>query len=120
MPMRLPLRKIRHLCALLLTIPTLGFAFSSGCEQETNTLCRDVEPGEGRLTSCIIRNKTGFSSTCTPEVLTFIESRRQFTQACKAERKKLCPSITTGKGQLYSCLKLNEHKLSTNCRQKVE
>lgn len=108
------------LCFSLGAFSLNAFALSNNCDQEANTLCQGVSPGEGRLTACIAQQKAKFTPQCKPEVLGFLEQRRQLGKACRGDIKKYCAGTKPGRGQVLSCLTLHKEQLSTECQRQIE
>ena len=101
-------------------VSTTASAYTPACYKEVRQICSDVEPGEGRLTNCVVRSQSQFSVSCRPEVHAVIEQRGRFTSLCKENAKSLCPGIKPGKGRLYSCLKFNEQLLTSACKAQLQ
>ena len=107
------------ICCGLGIVSLEASALSNSCDQEANTLCQGITPGEGRLTSCITQNKARFTPQCKPEVFGFLEQRRQFGKSCRSDAKKYCAGTKPGRGQLLSCLALHKEQLSPGCQQQI-
>lgn len=117
---RQPLRLRLVPLLFALGMPIGAAAYTPACYKQVKQFCGDIEPGAGRLTDCVVRNQPQFSSACRPEVHAVIEQRGRFSHACKANAEKLCPGIKPGQGRLYACLKFNEDRLTTSCKQQLE
>lgn len=100
-------------------VPSSASAYTPACYKEVQQICGDVEPGEGRLTGCIVRNQSQFSVSCRPEVHAVIEQRGRFASLCKESVETLCPDVKPGKGRLYSCLKFHEQLLPSSCKAQL-
>src|SRR3954464_1194236 len=82
------------------------------CASDIKTLCGGIQPGEGRIKSCIKSHLTELSQTCGDRVLTVAVSGK----VCKTDVTKLCTGIAPGAGGIRACIKLHMAEVSDSCK----
>jgi len=97
--------------------------FEQGCEDELETYCQTVTPGEGRGLACIYAHKDKLSGKCENALYESAEEFRNaanklnaFVGACQADIVKLCSKVAIGEGRILKCLDENQEKISAGCR----
>lgn len=86
-----------------------------GCEEEIQTYCSQVTPGEGRGLACLYAHKDKLSGRCEYALydaavqleraiaaLTFVASE------CDEDLRERCAGVEVGEGRIVECLKSNE------------
>ena len=101
--------------------------FSEGCQQELNTFCKDVTPGEGRLLACLYAFQDKLSPSCEYAVYDSMgQLNRTLTNVsyaigeCRDDLKSYCSEIKVGEGRLLDCLNRNEDKVSSRCNSALK
>ena len=84
------------------------------CASDIKTLCVGIQPGEGRIKSCIKSHLTELSQTCEDRVLTVAVSGK----VCKTDVTKLCAGIAPGAGGIRACIKLHMAEVSDFARMR--
>jgi hypothetical protein len=82
------------------------------CAGDIKKLCAGIQPGEGRIKTCIKSHLTELSQTCEDSVLTVAVTG----QVCKADVTKLCAGIVPGTGGIRACIKSHMAEVSDPCR----
>jgi hypothetical protein len=96
--------------------------FTTGCQQELTTFCKDVTPGEGRILACLY----AFQDKLTPRCeYALYDSAGQLDRTltnlsyavgeCRDDLKTLCADIKPGEGRILDCLNKNKAKVSARC-----
>ena len=117
---------------LLITLPALAGAgpvetFAKGCQQELETYCKDVAPGEGRLLACLYAHGDKVSTRCE---LAVYDAAAQLERAintlayvageCEDDLVRLCSDVAPGEGRLLTCLDSKAEKVSERCKRAVK
>ena len=69
---------------------------------DTESLCKDVEPGGGRLYRCLAEKEAELSNTCKKRLAELRASGAE----CKADIEKFCASVPHTRGKLAECLRV--------------
>lgn len=112
--------------ALLLSVLALaapaGAEGTGPCKADKERLCKDVEPGEGRILECVKAHEAELSEKCKAmsgrmkEKLEKMRAMKGKAEACKADKEKFCKDVQPGEGRIVECLKAHEAELSEGCR----
>ena len=86
---------------------------SKPCAGDIKTLCVGIQPGEGRIKTCIKSHLTDLSPACQDRLLTVAVSGK----VCKADVAKLCAGIEPGTGGIRACIKSHMAEVSDPCRE---
>lgn len=102
--------------------PTLSADFLLACGQDIPQYCSAVEPGYGRLISCLYAHELVLSDSCSQatnemsDILdTIFASIREVVQACSADIRVQCADVAAGEGRVFMCLAANRQVLSDDC-----
>ena len=100
------------------------------CEQDIDTYCGHVKPGEGRIMGCLYSNDDKISSQCgmalndaTLQFETVVAQVSEVIDACETERETFCPTAEWGHGGVVKCLAMQSHtveSVSMGCRLVLE
>ncbi|KAG2448959.1 hypothetical protein HYH02_005713 [Chlamydomonas schloesseri] len=98
------------------------------CKEEIATMCKGIQPGEGRVISCLRDNRANITGElCRRQVLRLlgflVEDHRldaKLTQACTSDVQKFCGGVEVGDGQVHDCLRRSADHLSPECRAAEE
>ena len=85
---------------------------SKPCAGDIKTLCAGIQPGEGRIKTCIKSHLTDLSPACQDRLLTVAVSGK----VCEADVAKLCAGIEPGTGGIRACIKSHMADVSDPCR----
>ena len=84
------------------------------CAVDVKKFCNDVQPGEGRVITCLINHKDQLGDAC----IQFLYPKQpRGSESCTHDVKKFCNKLQPGAGRVITCLIDNEAKLSDACRQ---
>ena len=96
--------------------------FTSGCQKELTTFCKDVTPGEGRIIACLYAFQDKLSPRCEYALYDSVSQLdRTLTNLsyaiseCRDDLKANCADVKPGEGRLLDCLSKNEAKVSNRC-----
>lgn len=99
----------------------------NACAADVSTYCDAVEPGHGRLLSCLYAHETVISEACQEatgdmaDLLDmFFEGTRVVQQQCSGDIRSLCGEIDPGEGRIFSCLDEHRAELSDGCKGVME
>ena len=90
----------------------LNPSLAKACEQEIDSLCRDINPGHGEVMECLKENyKKIDNHKCRAEIKeALIEERTDIMadpvlhEACQRSVAKHCADISHGRGRILQCL----------------
>jgi hypothetical protein len=89
------------------------------CVADAKKLCKDVQPGEGRVARCMKEHENELSPACKENIKKMKEKSREVAEACEDDAAKLCKGVEPGKGRILRCLKSHEGELSAACRKQM-
>jgi hypothetical protein len=89
------------------------------CKADVEKLCKDVQPGEGKVLGCLKDHKADLSPGCTANLKQVQATMKQVSQACEPDVEKFCFDTPMGKGGIASCLKKHSDELSPDCKAAV-
>lgn len=108
--------------ASLATAPAGASDILEACSADIKTYCSAVEPGYGRLISCLYAHELVISDACDAatsdmsDILdTMFASLRTVVEQCSGDIQKLCEGVAPGEGRIFTCLATNEKDLSDGC-----
>jgi hypothetical protein len=94
-------------------------AEQGACKADVEKLCKDVQPGEGRILECMKTHQKELSPKCTAQVKHVQAGLKQVSNACEADVERFCWDTPAGKGGIGSCLKKHSDELSSGCKDAV-
>lgn len=89
------------------------------CRADVQKLCKGVQPGGGRIASCLKQHESEVSPGCKARIAEAKEEGKEFADACKADAESLCKGVQPGQGRVMRCLMDHKDKVSANCRSKI-
>jgi hypothetical protein len=95
-------------------------AISADCEGDVYRLCRDVEPGEGRVARCLKDHESELSQSCQGAFNTWRLGRMELVAACSGDIAKHCQMVPEGGGRIWVCLREHRKDLTSDCRAAVD
>jgi len=97
-------------------------AVIKACQNDLETYCGQVTPGEQRLIACVYAHEDKLSDQCTYALYQASAVLEQVAQAvayvgksCRDDIKEHCKSVEIGKGRMLACLKSHTNELSGTC-----
>lgn len=110
----------------VIAAPLSAQSIFEACEEEIATHCSAVEPGDGRLISCLYAHENLASEACdaaTTERLDLLDQFffrvRTVYEACVADAYTHCNETERGGGRLIACLKDAGDAVSGGCREQL-
>ena len=85
--------------------------FAEACNGDAKTICKEVQPGEGRVLRCLVENKEKLSSACRAQIA---EGERR--HPCMKDMERLCKGVQPGEGRMMECMKQHEAEFSPECK----
>jgi Golgi apparatus protein 1 len=93
------------------------------CRADVERLCKNVQPGGGRVAQCLKDNEASVSAECKEHMAKMREHMHQrmkaFDEACKGDVEQYCKDVQPGQGRMVRCLRDNEAKLSASCKEQL-
>jgi hypothetical protein len=89
------------------------------CRADVERLCKDVQPGGGRVAQCLKDNEASVSPACKERMAKVSERMQAFNQACKGDVEQYCKNVQPGQGRMMRCLHDNQAKLSASCKEQL-
>ena len=104
--------------ALAALFTTAG-AQQGPCADDVAKLCKDVQPGEGRIIECLKTHEKEVSPKCATHVKEVKAELKKVSDACEPDIEKFCWETPMGKGGIAKCLKKHSADLSPDCKTAV-
>jgi hypothetical protein len=92
----------------------------AACEGDVSKLCKDVQPGDGRVVTCLKDNESRLSTGCQSAFNDWRLERMKLTSACAGDLGKWCQQVPEGGGRILRCLREHSAQLTSDCRSAVE
>ena len=87
------------------------------CQPDVERLCSGVQPGQGRIATCLMDKQAELSPECVQHIEQMRAQAKEFAQACKKDIAKYCKGMRPQSGKLAKCLKDHQAKLSSACKE---
>jgi Golgi apparatus protein 1 len=98
----------------------------SACAGDLHSLCGATRLGEGRVMSCLKRNKAKLSARCTSlvsdrqrEAAEDVSLDPPLANACKTDVQTICVNVGWGDGAKLACLQEHEANVTNACRKQL-
>ena len=88
-------------------------ALRQACTADIRAFCGGVQPGEGRLRSCVREQFGHFSEPCKQALLSSVAVVR----ICKTDFQRTCPNVEPGSGSIQACMREHFTEYSQACRE---
>ena len=88
-----------------------GKEFAQACKADTETLCKGVQQGQGRIMRCLVEHKDKLSGECRAKI-----SEAESHHPCMKDMERLCKDVQPGAGRMAECMKKHEAQLSPECK----
>ncbi|HLQ27371.1 MAG TPA: cysteine rich repeat-containing protein [Acidiferrobacterales bacterium] len=102
------------------SLTPIASAQEGPCAADAKKLCKDVQPGGGRIAQCMKQHETELSQACKDQMQTMKAEMEKNQQACKGDAEKLCKGVEPGGGRIARCLKENEQQVSSECKKTIQ
>ena len=96
--------------------PAPAAAMQGPCHADVQKFCKDVQPGGGRIYTCLDAHQTELSEACQTMHRWAKDRIAKLHQACDADVQKFCKDVEQGGGRLIMCLKAKGAELSPACQ----
>lgn len=103
----------------LTAMPVHAYHNEGPCTADAERLCREVEPGGGRVEKCLRAHRGELSDACKDHILRTRAEGQERYRACVNDIGKFCKGVERGGGRLKRCLQEHEKHLSTACKAEV-
>jgi len=90
------------------------------CVADAKKLCKNVQPGDGRIARCMKEHQNKLSSGCRENMAKAKEKIKDAAEACKEDAGRLCKGVEPGQGRILACLKQHEGELSAECKDQMK
>eukprot|EP00798_Chlamydomonas_sp_ICE-L_P015210 gene15210-21287_t len=97
------------------------------CQDDTETLCKDVKPGKGRVQGCLRDNRMKLSWVCEEQLFRQemenaddIRLSVRLFDRCLPDKRKFCKDIEPGNSRAKDCLEDNRAELSEPCKAEID
>jgi hypothetical protein len=97
---------------------------ANGCKAEIEAYCKDVTPGEGRVLACLYARSDKLSGKCeyalydaAAQLERAVAALSYVVNECADDLDKFCKDVPAGEGRLQDCLKKNDAKVSSRCKE---
>lgn len=115
------------LCAALFAVPVSanegpdhaqkgGDAKFAACKADIEKLCKDIEPGEGRIMDCLKAHDSELSEGCKAKGGARNHAKMAGKEVCAEDKDSFCKDVQPGDGRIIRCFKEHEKELSEGCR----
>ncbi|MGD9578950.1 MAG: cysteine rich repeat-containing protein [Syntrophorhabdus sp.] len=95
-----------------------------GCKDDLETYCKNVTPGEQRILACLYAHEDKLSGRCVyalynaaTKLERAVMALKHLANECESDISSLCADTVPGEGRILKCLKNNEAKVSSRCKQ---
>ena len=82
------------------------------CAQDVRAACGGVQPGEGRIRSCINSHLADLTETCRRILVSIAYNGT----ACRGDIQTICANVQQGDGQIEACIRSHFAELSAPCK----
>ena len=86
--------------------------FAKACAADIKSICQGVQPGEGRIGSCVRSHFGDLSEPCQAALIKLAPVGK----ACKSDFKQLCAGIKRGGASTEACMRAHLAEVSEPCK----
>ena len=107
------------LVVLSLGIITAPHAYAEDvnpCEKDIAKLCKNIEPGDGRILRCLTLSKEDLRPPCKKQLNQIEKAVEEVQNACADDYALFCSSVLPGQGRIAACLEKNQKILTPKCK----
>src|SRR6476646_6640871 len=87
-------------------------ALANACATDIKSVCQGVQPGQGRVATCVRTHFADLSEPCQTAMM----KAAAVGKACKTDVKQLCAGTPVGGGQVAACMKSHASEISEPCK----
>jgi hypothetical protein len=88
-------------------------ALRQACTTDIKAFCGEIQPGEGRLRSCVREHFVQLSEPCKQALLSSVA----IVKICQADFQRSCANVEPGGGRIQACLKDHFPEYSESCQK---
>ena len=88
-------------------------AARQACAANLKDVCAGVQPGDGRITTCVQQHFAQLSAPCQNALI----GSATITRACKDDYQQKCSGIQPGGGRSQACMKDHFMELADSCKE---
>jgi hypothetical protein len=85
--------------------------FADACKADAEKLCKQVQPGSGRLLRCLASRRDQLSPACGQKI-----AEAEKRHPCMADIERLCGGVQPGEGRIDQCLRQHQGELGGACK----
>jgi hypothetical protein len=115
--------KVKHVpywtATFTVLLASTAFAAQGPCFDDVAKLCKDVDPGGGRVLACLKQNEAQVSAACKEHLREVKKKLKEAQKACHDDVEQFCSEVKPGKGAMAQCLKEHADELSPECKEKL-
>jgi len=100
---------------------------ANGCKTEIDAYCKDVTPGQGRMLACLYAHSDKLSGKCeyalydaAAQLERAVAALSYVVNECADDLDQFCQNVAAGEGRLLDCLKKNDPKVSSRCKEAIK
>lgn len=123
--------KFTAIAAFLLLVPGTASLQAQGvledCATDIVTYCGDVEPGHGRVVSCLYAYEDKISDACFAATIDYHDvmdhvfaSVRDALASCAGDIDRHCAGTKFGHGRILTCLSERKAEIAPACKKVVD
>ena len=87
------------------------------CADDAAKFCKDVNPGGGRMATCLKEHEKDLSPGCKQRNHEMMMRGKEMHKACADDVDKFCKDVQPGKGNMANCMREHKSELSAECMQ---
>jgi hypothetical protein len=116
--------KMKRIHVLILVVLSLGIITAphayaedvNPCEKDMAKICKNIEPGDGRILRCLTLSKEDLRPTCKKQLAQIEKAVEEVQDACADDYAIFCSSVLPGQGRIAACLEKNQKTLTPKCK----
>jgi hypothetical protein len=97
----------------------LSVRAENACRVDAQNLCKNVQPGGGRMVACLKAHETDLSLPCKQQLAAGEAKTERIKRACQPDADKFCKGVQPGAGRIVACLESHESELAPVCQKVV-
>ncbi|MCJ7482568.1 MAG: cysteine rich repeat-containing protein [Thermodesulfovibrionales bacterium] len=115
---------MKRIHVLILVVLSLGIMTAphtyaedvNPCEKDIAKLCKNIEPGDGRILRCLTLSKEDLRPPCKKQFNQIEKAVEEVQNACADDYALFCSSVLPGQGRIAACLEKNQKILTPKCK----
>jgi Golgi apparatus protein 1 len=119
MPARIEVRVAGALLLVALLAPG-GARGDVPCADETRRMCQGIEPGDGRIVSCLRARWGDLSQACRDRLDQAASKAEVQLLVCEPDLFRFCSTVPAKRDATLACLAANMASLTADCRDVVQ